>query len=71
MDADGGNETQLTTRRRHEFAPTFSPNGQRIAFNRTGHDDRVGVWTMPADGSSPARQRTFGLYDFFPDWQPA
>jgi Tol biopolymer transport system component len=70
MDADGSNETQLTANHRPEFAPTFSPDGLRIAFNRGGGDDRFGVWTMPADGSVAARQRTFGLYDFFPDWQP-
>jgi Tol biopolymer transport system component len=70
MDADGSDETQLTFLRRHEFASTFSPNGMRIAFNREGRDDRFGIWTMPADGSAPARQRTFGLFDFFPDWQP-
>ena len=70
MDADGSNQTQLTSSTRHEFAPAFSPDGLRIAFNREGGDDRFGVWTMPADGSVRARQRTSGLFDFFADWRP-
>jgi Tol biopolymer transport system component len=69
MDADGANQTQITTSKRHEFAPTFSPTGTRVAFNRVDRAGRVGVWTMPADASSPPRQWTVGPNDFFPDWQ--
>jgi Tol biopolymer transport system component len=69
MDADGGNETPLTSAKQEEFAPTFSPNGRRIAYDRLANDGRIGVWTMRADGP-PRVQRTFGLFDFFPDWQP-
>lgn len=70
MDADGGNETKLTSNKRHEFNPTFSPNGRLISYNREGKDGRFGVWAMRTDGSA-VKQRTFGLFDFFPDWQPA
>jgi TolB protein len=69
MNADGGDATQLTSGPRVEFAPTFSPNGRRIAFNRQGNDDRIGLWVMRADGSNKM-QKTFGKFDFFPDWQP-
>ena len=69
MDADGGDPTPLTAGPRVEFAPTFSPNGRRIAFNRQSNDDRFGVWIMRADGSHRV-QKTFGKFDFFPDWQP-
>jgi TolB protein len=69
MDPDGTDLTRLTDNRRHEFAPTFSPDGKRIAFNKEGRNGRFGVWIMTADGSTP-RQQTFGLFDFFPDWQP-
>lgn len=68
-DADGSNTTQLTDNRRFEFAPTFSPSGGRIAFNREGRNGRIGIWVMRADGSRP-RQKTTGVLDFFPDWQP-
>jgi TolB protein len=70
MAADGTGQTQLTSNRKHEFSSTFSPNGMRIAFTRQTSSDRFGIFTMPADGSAAARQRTFGRYDFFPDWQP-
>ena len=69
MDEDGSNERQVTSAPQEEFAPTFSPSGRRIAFNRTGNDDRIGVWVMRPDGSR-RRQLTFGRIDFFPDWQP-
>ena len=65
----GGDPTPLIAGPRVEFAPTFSPNGRRIAFNRQGNDDRFGVWIMRADGSHRV-QKTFGKFDFFPDWQP-
>lgn len=69
MDPDGTDRTKLTDNRRHEFAPAFSPDGTRIAFNKEGRNGRFGVWIMLADGSS-RQQQTFGLFDFFPDWQP-
>ena len=69
MDADGGNAVAVTDTRRDEFAPTFAPNGRRIAFNRVGNDGRIGVWVMRDDGTVRV-QKTFGRIDFFPDWQP-
>ena len=69
MDADGDNETKLTDTPQDEFAPAFSPNGGRIAFNRLGNDGRIGIWVMREDGTVRV-QKTFGLIDFFPDWQP-
>jgi hypothetical protein len=51
---------------------TILPNREsapRIAFNLIAKDDRVGVWIMRADGSR-RRQRSFGKYAAFPDWQP-
>jgi Tol biopolymer transport system component len=69
MDADGQNETQLTDTEQNEFGAAFSPNGQRIAFNRLGNDERIGVLVMRDDGSVRV-QKTFGRMDFFLDWQP-
>ena len=51
MDADGGAETQLTTSRRVEFTSTFSPAGNRIAFNR---EDRTAA---SASGPCPPTGR--------------
>jgi Tol biopolymer transport system component len=69
MDADGGNQTRLTSNRLSKFNPMFSPNGMRITFNKEDRNERFGVWAMRADGSN-LRQLTFGRFDFFPDWQP-
>ena len=69
MDADGSDEHALAETEQDEFAPAFSPNGLRIAFARHGNDGRIGVWNMRVDGSGRV-QRTFGRFDFFPDWQP-
>ena len=35
MDADGGNPVNLTDDLEYNFEPTWSPDGQRIAFSRT------------------------------------
>lgn len=69
VDSDGSNLTKLTTTAQWEFAPTFSPDGTQIAYNYQRVNGRIGVWVMPADGSSRA-QLTAGEVDFFPDWQP-
>jgi TolB protein len=70
MGADGSNLTRLTATKRWAYhAPTFSPNGKRIAVNFAGKDGRIGVWAMAADGSRRT-QLTTGEVDFFPDWQP-
>jgi TolB protein len=70
MHADGSHEVKLTANERPEFGPAFSPNGKRIAFTRRSTDGtRHGVWTIRGDGSLP-EHRTFGKFDFFPDWQP-
>ena len=68
MDANGSHEIELTNTDR-DFAPTFSPRGNKIAFNRVGESGRVGVWLVRSDGSRPA-QLTSGSFDFAPDWQP-
>ena len=71
MRSDGSHEVKLTFNTRHEFAPTFSPNGKRIAFDRRSKDGlRFNIWTIRADGSGAAVHRTFARFDFAPDWQP-
>lgn len=49
MDADGSNQTQLTSERANAH-PAWSPNGKTIAFSshRTG---KMEIWVMNADGS--------------------
>ncbi len=51
MDADGGEQRQLTNNAADEFLPIVSPDGNSIFFtsNRTGE---MHVWRMNADGGN-------------------
>ena len=59
MDADGGNQTNLTNNSYHDMSPSSSPDGTKIAFisDRTGPNEygrRTNeIWVMDADGSRP------------------
>ena len=35
MDADGGNQKRLTNNKVHDWGPTWSPDGRKIAFVST------------------------------------
>ena len=71
VNADGSGLHNITNNvENQDDAPAWSPDGTKIAFNKESANGRFGVWIMLADGSSP-QQQTFGLFDFFPDWQPA
>jgi len=48
------------------YLPTWSPDGNRIAFCRYQEDGRTGIYTMAADGSD---LRYIG-YGGAPDWSP-
>ena len=47
MKANGDNKTALTTSRADDYAPAFSPNGRKIAFERNGD-----IYTMSANGTN-------------------
>ena len=53
MDADGGNQENLTNNPANDFDPDWSPDGQKIAF--TIHDVFLHIDVMDADGNNRAR----------------
>ena len=65
MNANGANPTQLTNNIQVELRPVWSPNGQKIAFER-GSD----VWVMDANGASPLNLTGGVGANLWPTWSP-
>jgi Tol biopolymer transport system component len=58
--SDGSSEPQrLTDGKVTEFPYSFSPDGKRLAFSRTGNGGSSDIFTAPIEGESG--QRAFGL----------
>ena len=68
MDANGANPVRLTNNPASDLQPTFSPDGQKIAFSssRAGSPE---IFVMNADGTSPANLTNDDGADRNPDWQ--
>jgi Tol biopolymer transport system component/polyisoprenoid-binding protein YceI len=77
MSANGGNAHALTeddlveeeTFTPDEF-PTWSPDGERIAYTSFLTDGNDDIFVMNANGSSPTRLTNGPEYDSDPDWSP-
>jgi TolB protein len=69
MNADGTGVDRLTDHRGDEWFPTWSPDGEKIAFasSRGGNDD---IYTMNADGTGVVRLTDHPQPDGSPTWQP-
>ena len=65
IDPSGSGLKQLTTGANPAEGPAFSPNGKRIAFQRS----TVGIFTMNVDGTGLHRLTTNGR-DSYPTWSP-
>jgi Tol biopolymer transport system component len=69
MDADGSNETRLTTNLAYDDQPTWSPDGNKLAFI-TDRDGNFEIYTMPGVGGVPTRITNNLAADGFPAWSP-
>ena len=72
MDADGGNEQRLTENRKNDLFPSWSPDGERIAFaaDRKGDFQNFEIYVMDADGGNQQKLTENRVYDWSPSWSP-
>ena len=72
MDADGQNEQRLTENRQNDFYPSWSPDGERIAFDadRKGDFENPEIYVMDANGGNQQRLTENRRSDSQPVWSP-
>ena len=78
MDADGGNQQNLTNSPSDDRQPAWSPDGKRIAFtsDRDGNVHPIHGWptseiyVMDADGGNPQNLTNNPNHDFHAAWSP-
>ena len=72
MDADGQNEQRLTENRQNDWHPSWSPNGERIAFasDRKGDFENFDIYVMDADRGNQRSLTNNRRDDRHPSWSP-
>ncbi len=66
-ERSGANPRRLTSHAASEFAPHFSPDGQRIAFSAS-YDGNTDVYVMSIDGGQPKRLTWHPAADVVTGW---
>jgi TolB protein len=69
MNTDGSNQTRLTNNPAEDFQPSFSPDGNRIAFVSDRDGDRE-IYVMNADGLNQTRLTDSLSFNFEPSFSP-
>ena len=69
MDADGGNQQNLTNHPEEDWYPSWSPDGKHIAFS-SDRDGNFDIYVMAADGGNPQNLTNNPLNDRDPSWSP-
>ena len=72
MDADGSNQTRLTTAPGYDGGPFFTPDGQHIVWRHfTPDGSEADIYTMRIDGSHVRRLTDFRSMSWAPYFHPS
>jgi len=69
MDADGTNQTRLTSNSDTDYFPKWSPDGTKIVFV-SDRDGDLQIYVMDDDGANQTRLTNNAHRDYDPAWSP-